>query len=107
MIIVIKSVRCLFVMGLIFLVTHIVSGCSGIYDGEKLFFQEGCSQCHTYNGRGGRMGPDLTAVANRRSAGWIDKYIHNPQKMNPQSRMPSFLHLSSAKRKAIIRFLNE
>lgn len=82
-----------------------VTGCAGVYDGEKLFFRVGCSQCHTYEGRGGRMGPDLSAVANRKSGDWIDSYIQNPRKMNPLSRMPSFSHLSRAKRQAIIKFL--
>ena len=86
---------------------YLLTSCSGMYDGEKLFFQVGCSQCHTINGKGGRMGPDLTGVTNRRSHDWIYRYIQNPQKMNPLARMHAFKHLSSAKRKAIIEFLNK
>ena len=77
------------------------------YSGEKLFVKEGCSQCHTYRGNGGRMGPDLSAVTNWRSDSWIDSYLQNPKKMNPLARMPSFIHLSRAKRKAIIEFLKK
>lgn len=77
------------------------------YSGEKLFFREGCSQCHTYKGRGGRMGPDLSAVTNLRSDSWIEHYLQNPKAMNPFARMPSFSHLSGAKRKAIISFLKK
>ena len=76
-----------------------------IYDGEKLFYREGCSQCHTFKGKGGRMAPDLSAVTNLKSDSWIDSYMQDPQKMNPLSRMPSFKHLSSSKRNAIISFL--
>jgi cbb3-type cytochrome oxidase cytochrome c subunit len=83
----------------------VLSGCSIAYNGEKLFFQEGCSQCHTYKGKGGRMGPDLSAVSNVKTDSWIDSYIQNPKSMYPFSRMPSFSHLSSSKRKAIISFL--
>lgn len=75
------------------------------YKGEKLFFREGCSQCHTFQGKGGRMGPDLSAVTNIRSDSWIDSYLQDPKKMNPLARMPSFKHLSSSKRQAIIAFL--
>lgn len=85
--------------------TLLVSGCSLAYDGEKLFSREGCSQCHTYKGKGGRMGPDLSAVTNRRNDEWIDSYLQDPKGMNPLSRMPSFKHLSRGKRKAIITFL--
>jgi len=53
------------------------------------------------------MGPDLTAISNIRSDTWINSYIQDPQKMNPSSRMPAFPHLSGAKRKAIIAFLND
>src|SRR5210317_928010 len=81
------------------------SGCIMIYDGEKLFYREGCSQCHTFKGKGGRMAPDLSAVTNLKSDSWIDSYMQDPKKINPLSRMPSFKHLSSSKRKAIISFL--
>lgn len=83
------------------------SGCAAVYDGEKLFFGAGCSQCHSFHGRGGRMGPDLSAVSNTRSDAWIDGYLQNPKKMNPLSRMPSFNHLSKSKRNAIISFLKK
>jgi cbb3-type cytochrome oxidase cytochrome c subunit len=100
-----KSACFLLVSGALLLVTQLISGCSVPYNGEKLFFSEGCSQCHTYKGKGGRMGPDLSAVTNRKNDKWIDSYLQNPKKMNPLSRMPSFKHLSSSKRKAIIAFL--
>jgi cytochrome c2 len=55
--------------------TFLFSGCSMTYNGEKLFYREGCSQCHTYKGKGGRMGPDLSAVTNLKSDSWIDSYM--------------------------------
>ena len=94
----------LFVLGAICAGFFLLQGCSMTYDGEKLFFREGCSNCHSYKGRGGRMGPDISAVTNIRSAGWIDSYLQDPKKINPLSRMPSFRHLSRSKRKAIIAF---
>lgn len=95
----------IFFLGAFALVSLGVAGCSMTYDGEKLFIKEGCSQCHSYKGKGGMMGPDLSAVSNLRSDSWIDSYIQNPQKMYPFSRMPSFKHLSGSKRKAIIGYL--
>ncbi|MFC1837447.1 c-type cytochrome [Thermodesulfobacteriota bacterium] len=91
----------------LFPVPLFLSGCSMTYNGEKIFFQEGCSKCHTYNGKGGMMGPDLSAVSNLRSDSWIERYIQDPKKMYPLSRMPSFGHLSRGKRRAIISFLKQ
>ncbi|MDX1775455.1 MAG: cbb3-type cytochrome c oxidase subunit II [Desulfobulbales bacterium] len=82
-----------------------IAGCAKTYNGEKLFYREGCGQCHTYKGRGGRMGPDLSGVTNLKTDSWIDTYIQNPKKVYPFSRMPAFKHLSKSKRKAIISFL--
>ena len=83
----------------------LISGCSPTYSGKKLFYREGCSQCHSFKGKGGRMGPDLSAVTNLKSDSWIDAYMKDPKKINPFSRMPSFKHLSRSKRIAIISFL--
>ena len=85
---------------------YLVTGCSN-YDGKKLFFTVGCSQCHSFEGKGGSLAPDLSAVTNIRSDEWIRNYIHNPLKMNPQARMPAFKNLSRAKREAIITYLKQ
>jgi hypothetical protein len=102
-----KIVPRIILLGSAISVAWVLSGCSGMYNGEKLFFQVGCSQCHTINGKGGHMGPDLTGVTNRRSDDWIYRYIQNPQKINPMARMHAFKHLSGAKREAIIEFLHK
>ncbi len=104
----IKNSLCLFFLfGAALLLSDILSGCSTMYDGEKLFYSVGCSQCHTVHGKGGGMAPDLSAVTNIRSDSWIERYIHNPKAINPHSRMPAFKNLSRAKRKAIIAFLKK
>ncbi len=98
---------CLFIFITIASGSWLFSGCAMTYNGEKLFYREGCSQCHTFKGKGGRMAPDLSAVTNLRSDSWIDNYIQDPKKINPFSRMPSFKHLSRSKRNAIISFLKK
>jgi cbb3-type cytochrome oxidase cytochrome c subunit len=95
----------LLVFGTIFSLPQFISGCTGAYNGEKLFFSEGCSQCHTFKGRGGSLAPDLSAVTNIRSDSWIESYLQAPKKMNPAARMPAFKHLSRSKLKAIIAYL--
>ncbi len=82
------------------------SGCSGsAADGAKLFYDNSCIECHSFKGKGGRMGPDLTAVTQRRSTAYIKKYIRNPEKKNPQARMPSFSYLTNTEINSIIKFL--
>ncbi len=100
-----KSSGFILVCFIIFSAAILISGCSMTYNGEKIFFREGCIQCHSFKGRGGRMGPDLSAITNIRSDSWIENYLDEPKKIYPLTRMPSFKYLSRAKRKAIITYL--
>ena len=75
-------------------------------DGSVIFKREGCSGCHSFKGQGGSIGPDLTAVSQRRSSRWIERYIRDPKAYNPDSRMPSFKHLSKRQIRALSRYFN-
>lgn len=97
----------LFFIIILFAAAHWLTGCSPPYNGEKLFHAEGCISCHRFKGNGGSMGPDLTAITEVKSDSAINGYLKNPQKYNQQARMPSFAHLSTAKRKALISFLKK
>ena len=47
--------------------------------GESLFFgATRCSSCHIVNGRGGRLGPELTTVGSARSRAYIVESIREP-----------------------------
>jgi len=49
--------------------------------GESLFFgATRCSSCHIVNGRGGRLGPELTTVGSARSRAYIVESIREPGK---------------------------
>ena len=89
--------------GWILLTGLLFSGCAD--SGRTLFHRQGCINCHRFQGEGGMLGPDLTAVAERRSRSWIDQYIQNPAAENTRARMPSFPHLSRGERQALIDFL--
>lgn len=82
-----------------------VAGCTG--NGAALFHDQGCIHCHRFQGEGGMMGPDLTAVADRRSDEFINRYIHDPAASNPHARMPAFPQLTKQERWAIIAFLKQ
>jgi putative heme-binding domain-containing protein len=48
-------------------------------NGEQLFWNKGqCGQCHLVNGRGKRMGPDLSQVGRTRSAKYLRESVVNP-----------------------------
>jgi putative heme-binding domain-containing protein len=47
--------------------------------GEKLFFGDAnCSLCHMVRGKGGRLGPDLSRVGNRRSPEFLTQKLREP-----------------------------
>jgi cytochrome c oxidase cbb3-type subunit III len=49
--------------------------------GQQIFFGKGtCSECHMVNGKGGRLGPDLTRVGAARSTSYLIDSIRQPSK---------------------------
>ena len=49
--------------------------------GNELFFGDGnCSMCHMVNGKGGRLGPDLTGVGGSRTRAALIDSIRNPSR---------------------------
>jgi cytochrome c oxidase cbb3-type subunit 3 len=47
--------------------------------GQRLF-QTNCSSCHMVNGRGGRLGPDLSRIGSARSAAALANKVRNPSR---------------------------
>ncbi len=50
----------------------------GVKTGYALFRYEGCIMCHTINGRGGIMGPDLSHMGSIENFSWIATQIADP-----------------------------
>ena len=49
--------------------------------GKELFYGDAaCSTCHRVNGKGGRMGPDLTGAVAGRSVDYLIESIRNPSR---------------------------
>ena len=49
--------------------------------GKQLFYGDGnCSGCHMVQGKGGRLGPDLSGVAGARSPEYIVDSVRNPSR---------------------------
>lgn len=57
-----------------------------VANGEALFWGKGrCGQCHTIGARGGRLGPDLTAIGVRRSPVYLRQSILEPEAEVPET----------------------
>lgn len=63
-----------------------------------------CLGCHTLNGAGGTIGPDLSTVRQRRSAAYVAAIIDDPQRVVPGSAMPRTA-MPPATRELITRYL--
>ena len=49
--------------------------------GRELFYgNAACATCHMFQGKGGRLGPDLTGVATARSTSYLVESLRNPSK---------------------------
>jgi cytochrome c oxidase subunit 2 len=88
-------------------------------EGARLFVASGCGACHRIRGLAsadGRVGPDLTHVASRRSlaaatltndAEAFAAWIRDNQHIKPGNRMPPYHVLTDAELQALARYLDE
>ncbi len=65
-----------------------------------------CLSCHTINGNGGDMAPDLTAEGSAVQRAWLDEFLKNPNTLRPAliRRMPKF-NLSPAEIKTLSDYI--
>ena len=73
--------------------------------GYKVFLAQHCNTCHTLQGSGGEIGPDLTHVGSRRSEEWILQHINDPQSHKPDSIMPPFSKLPDLEKHELAEYL--
>jgi len=74
--------------------------------GQQLFQSSGCIGCHTVNGQGGKVGPDLSDEGNAgHSAQWLKTQIRNPKAHDPQTTMPAFDKLTGQQVNDLVDYL--
>jgi ubiquinol-cytochrome c reductase cytochrome b subunit len=59
-------------------------------NGAALYQKNFCFSCHMINGVGGKTGPALNGLANRRTEAWTAEHFASPQKMSPGTPMPPY-----------------
>jgi mono/diheme cytochrome c family protein len=59
---------------------------------DALLDRLSCRGCHSYRGRGGRMGPALDDVHTRRTPAYITDIIRDPARTRPGAPMPRIEH---------------
>jgi cytochrome c oxidase subunit 2 len=88
----------------------------GVATGQGAFTAAGCQACHTVRGTDaqGRVGPDLTHFASRRtmaagtmaiSAENLTRWLIDPKHIKPDARMPGYDMLPEAERAALVSYL--
>lgn len=72
--------------------------------GIRIVHEKGCMVCHTINGAGGQVAPNLNGVAERYGSEWLKTWLANPQAVRKGSRMPNF-HFSRDEIDAVVTYL--
>jgi ubiquinol-cytochrome c reductase cytochrome b subunit len=74
--------------------------------GKSLFDSQGCIGCHTVEGKGGSVGPNLSDVGSKGlSKQWLTVQLKDPKKHDPSTVMPSFSSLSAQDISALVAYL--
>lgn len=72
--------------------------------GDQIFARK-CAMCHAVNGKGGKIGPELSKVSAKLKEQELKAKLENPKKSNPNSSMPSFKTLPKADLDALLGYL--
>ncbi|MFH1382900.1 MAG: c-type cytochrome [Chloroflexota bacterium] len=59
-----------------------------VIKGQQIYNQIDCAYCHSINGVGGSIGPDLTSVGGQLDKQQLETYLQNPHAMIPTSLHP-------------------
>lgn len=71
--------------------------------GERLFSEKFCDNCHRIGSRPGGIGPDLTLAGRRLNPAWVYRFVLNPSHYL-DTRMPN-LKLTEAEARAVTAYL--
>ena len=77
-----------------------------IASGRKLFETLGCMGCHTVNGQGGQVGPNLSDEGDKgKSRQWLTTQIRSPKTNDPQTIMPAYANMTDEQINDLVDYL--
>ena len=75
--------------------------------GDKLYHDLPCASCHTMDGKGGHVGPDLTHEAQRHNfPAWHVAHLKDPSAFFVDANMPAFDYLSPKELNELAAYLS-
>jgi len=77
-----------------------------VAEGQHLIHELQCTLCHSINGRGGSVGPDLAMAPHAQDTDWLQQHFENPQHQVKSSVMPE-LNLLPSETDAIIAYVQD
>jgi ubiquinol-cytochrome c reductase cytochrome b subunit len=75
-----------------------------VLKGQKVYHDINCSYCHSINGVGGAIGPDLTNIASQLNKDQISQYLRNPDLMVQNTLHPK-LQFTPDELEALVAYL--
>lgn len=88
------------------LLTLVVSCKRPEYTSGEAVFQGECVKCHRMHGKGGKKGPELTEVFNKRDEQYVRTYVTNPRFLKADGTMPP-AKISDHEMDLIVQYLKE
>ncbi len=77
-----------------------------IKEGHQLFVSNNCMICHSIQGAGGNVGPDLSHETSKgRNKSWIMQQIKDPTSHDSSTAMPAFAQLSQEQLSSLATYL--
>ena len=73
-------------------------------EGKIVFGRLRCLSCHTLNGKGGTIGPELSRISQKTSRSWMSAWIRSPSTYNSHTMMPTF-NMTTMERLGLIEYL--
>jgi mono/diheme cytochrome c family protein len=75
-----------------------------IGQGRMVFRDQGCYGCHTAEGMGTPIGPDLSRIGAKRNETDLTRWLRDPSMQRPSAHMPK-LELTEAEVQALAAYL--
>jgi nitric oxide reductase subunit C len=82
-----------------------LSEARGESPGARIFVAEHCDTCHSIQGKGGTLAPDLSHEGSRQTKDWILTQMDDPRSHKPDSIMPSFKQIPEADKDELADYL--